>query len=274
MVWQLNYSLGNFYMEEITYLNDYPLEEYYICSEQYLKSRIDWDEISKKTTKNGVSYFAISDVVQLFSHLELDENYELICYLGREYHGIWGRIAAIKHGDNLAPVFDAKTESISFLFKGKDFKLPECAVPPMEAIYHDGTDEGYFEAVLCSLLLDAIPYLHFHNRNLKIIMDNPPPDFHMRWNTVVNIETWTPRRVNRSIIAFKRCIEDGVESSDGKDRIYLTQFVFERNLGFYHAFATKKHSMYRSQIDDDKRYNKNRCCCVFKESSVFVAEEM
>ena len=260
--------------EELHFLNDYPLEEYYILSEQYLKSRIDWHKISKEIEKNDVSYFSISDVVQLFPHLELDENYELICYLGREYHGIWGRIAALKHGDNVEPVFDTETERLSWLFMGKDFKLPEGAASPMEAIYHDGTDEGYLEAVLCSLLLDAIPYAHFQYRNLEVIMDNPPPDLHERWNAVVNIEDWTPRRVNRSIIAFKRYVEDGFGSSDGKDRIYLTQFVFERNLGAYHAFVTKKHhSMYRGQIDDDKRYNENRHCCVFRESSEFVAEE-
>ena len=261
-------------MKEISYLNDYPLEEYYLLCDQYLKSHIDWDEISKGITQNGVSYVVISDVMRLFPHLELDENYDLFCYLGSEYHGIWGRIAAIKHGDKFEPEFNAETETYSFLFMGKDFKLPECAVPPMEAIYHDGADEGYFEAVLCSLLFDAIPYLHFQNCNLEVIMDNPPSDLYERWNNVVNIEDWTPRRVNRSIIAFKRCIEDGLGSSNGKDRIYLTQFIFERNLGFYHAFATKKHSMYRSQIDDDKRYNKHRHCCVFKESSIFVAEEM
>ena len=44
-------------MEEITYLNDYPLEEYYILCEQYLKTRINWDAISEEIKQNGVSYF-------------------------------------------------------------------------------------------------------------------------------------------------------------------------------------------------------------------------
>ncbi len=261
-------------MEEITYLNDYPLEEYYILCEQYLKTRINWDAISEEIKQNGVSYFSMSDIVRLFPRLALDENYELICYLGKEYHGVWGRIAAIKQGDNLEPVFNAETETLSFLFMGKDFKLPECAVSPMEAIYHDGTDEGYFEAVLCSLLFDAIPYLHFENRNLEIIMDSAPPEFNEKWNIIVNTEDWTPRYINNSIFALVRKTEDGFGSSDGKDRIYLTQFNFQRNLGFYHAFITKKHhSMYRNQINDDKRYNKNRHCCVFTKSSVLIAEE-
>ena len=261
--------------EELCFLSYYPLEEYYILCEQYLKSRFDWDGIYEEIKQNGVSHFDVSDVLRLFPHLELDENYELICYLGQEYHGIWGRIAAIKKGDNLEPVFASETERASILFMGKDFKLPDGATPPMEALYHDGTDEGFFETVLCSLLLKAIPYLHFENRNLEIIMDNPPPDLNERWNTIIDIEDWTPRHINNSIIALVRKIEDGFGSSDGKDRIYLTQFNFQRNLGFYHAFIAKNHhSMYRNQIDDDKRYNENRHCCVFTESSVFVAEEI
>ena len=129
--------------------------------------------------------------------------------------------------------------------------------------------------MLCSFLLDAIPYFHFENRNLEIIMNGTPPDLAERWNTIVNIEDWTPRRIGNSIIAFKRKIEDGFGSSDGKDHIYLTQFYFEKHLGFYHAFKAKgRHSMYINQIDDDKRYNSKRHCCVFTESSVFVAEEI
>ena len=90
----------------------------------------------------------------------------------------------------------------------------------------------------------------------------------------LNSEDWTPRHINDSIIALVCKIEDGCGSSDGKDRIYLTQFNFQRNLGFYHAFIAKNHhSMYRNQINDDKRYNKNRHCCVFTKSSVLIAEE-
>ena len=261
--------------EELSFLNYYPLEEFYIICERYLKTRIDWDKINEEIDCKGFSCFDISDVIRLFSHLELDENYKLICYLSCEYHGIWGRIAAIKNGDNLEPVFDFKTKQASLFFMGKDFKLPESATPPMEALYHDGTDDGYFEAILCSLLLKAIPYLHFENRNSEIIINDPPSDLAERWNPIVDIEDWTPRRIGNSMIAFKRKIEDGFGSSNGKDRIYLTQFYFEKHLGFYHACkANGRPSMYRAQIDDDKRYNSKRHCCVFTESSVLVAEEM
>ena len=259
--------------EDLIYLDCYPLEECHILCEQYLR-RIDWDASCEEIKKSGVSYFDVSDVIRLFPHLELDENYKLICYLGREYHGIYGRITAIANGADIEPVLDEETERMSKLFHGKSFKLPEGSAPPMEAIYNDGTDDGYFEAVLCSLFIQAIPYTHFQYRNRNIIMDNPPPDLKDNWESIVAIDDWMPRRVNNSIIAFKRIIEDGIGSSDGRDRVYLTQFSFQRNLGFYHAFKPEKgHSMYRGQIDDDKRYNDNRHCCVFTESSVLVARE-
>lgn len=261
--------------EEFRFLNYPTLEKYHILCEQYLKSRINWDEISEEISEKGASYFSVSDVVSLFPHLELDENYELICYLSREYHGIWGRVAAIKNDADFEPVVSYKKgQQISLLFGGGIFKLPESAAPPMESLYHDGTDEGLLEAVLCSFLLEAIPYLQFENRKLKLIMDNPPLDLNEQWNTIVHIKDWRPRRVKNSIIAFKRKIEDGFGSSDGKDRIYLTQFSFKSDLRFYLAFELHdRHSMYKSHIEDDKRYNGNRHCCVFAESSVIVAEE-
>ena len=257
-------------MKEYSAFFCYPLEEYYVLCERYLKSRINWNDISKEIKQNDVSYFAISDVVRLFSHLELDENYELICYLGREYHGIWGRIAAMKKNENYIPGKQA-----SILFWGSNFQLPESAVPPMEAIYHDGTNEGFLEAVLCSFLIEAIPYLRFENRNLEIILNSPPSDLSEYWNIIVDIKDWTLRRVNNSIIAFKRDIENGFGGSDGKDRICLTQFNFKRNLGMDCFLKVRsEHSMYRNHIEDDKRYNENRYCCVFDKSSVLIAEEL
>lgn len=260
---------------ECSFLNRYPFDEYYVLCEQYIRTNINWDERIAEIGCNGVSYFDVSDVISLFPHLELDENYKLICYLSREYHGVWGRIAAIVKGADLAPVFDSEFNLKAMKFLGIRFNLPEKASPPMEAIYHDGTNEGYLEAILCSHLMDAIPYAHFVYRHRVIIMDDPPTDLSESWNTIVNVVDWTPRRVGNSIIAFRREIEDGFESSDGKDRIYLSQFHFERYLGSYHAFKMKNRlSMYRNQIDDDKRYNKDRHCCVFTERSVLIAREL
>lgn len=256
--------------EKQAFLEHYSSDAHYAICERYLECGIAWSECFAEIECNGVAYFDVSNVLQLYPHLELDENYRLICYLGREYHGIWGRIAAIRNDDDTKPVINPRKTLV-----GKEFELPEGTTPPMEAIYHDETDEGLLEAVLCSLFLQEIPYVYYENPSRARLMSVPPRDFAKKWNTFVDIENWIPRRVGDSIIAFKRESENGLGSSDGKDRIYLTQFDFERNLGFYHAFKAKNsYSMYKNQINDDKRYNEKRRCCVFVESSVLVAREI
>lgn len=252
------------------YLHQYPLDNHYQMCDQYLQCNLNWVKIKADIKKNGATYVDISDVLSLFKHLELDENYCLICYLSLEYHGLWGRVAAIKNSDAKAPVFE-NDKKRSFLIR-ENFKLPESSAPPMEAIYHDGTNEGYFEAVLCSLFLDAIP----ERKHWRMIMHEPPAYFKTDWKTFVDIHDWTPRRAYNSIIAVERKFEDafGDSCSDGKDRIYLSGFVFQSDLGLYHAFKPKdRFSMYQSQIDDGKRYTKERRCCVFSKSSVLIAHE-
>lgn len=146
-------------------LEQYSLEEHYAACRNFLEKWMDWTAISKGIEQNGVIKFDISDVISLFPHLELDENYKLICYLAREHHGIWGRIAALKYDDPTDHIMPSDNQKLSGLFHGPLFELPDCAAPPMEAIYNDGTHEGYYEAVLCELFLKAIPYTHFERKN-------------------------------------------------------------------------------------------------------------
>lgn len=87
------------------YLDGYPLEEHYAICRRFLCDGMDWSSISENIRKNGVITFDISNVLSCFPHLELDENYKLICYLTREYHGIWGRIAAVKDGGFFRPCY-------------------------------------------------------------------------------------------------------------------------------------------------------------------------
>lgn len=260
------------------YLDGYPLEEHYAICRRFLCDGMDWSSISENICQNGVITFDISNVLSCFPHLELDENYKLICYLTREYHGIWGRIAAVKDGDSAAPVIDPKDAWLSKLFHGQHFKLPETAAPPMEAVYNDGSHEGYFEALLCDLFLRAIPYTQFERNNWDIIMTQPPADLEQNWDTRLILPDWRPRAIGGedtdTILLCRRVIENGLGSSNGRDRIYLTQYNFLDSLKMYHALGEKnKHSMCRGQIDDDKRYNENRKCCVSSSSTILIAEE-
>ena len=250
-------------------LKDYPLESHYDACLKY-DSHLNWTYLKNQIKENGVIYFDASDCISLFPHLELDENYKFICYLSREYHGIYGHIAAIKDGDNIEPIYTKSTEQMSKLFHGKCFELPVSSVPPLEAVYNDGTPEGYFEAILLFEFLATLPRKLQNYR--PTVIETKYPESTDGWDIIVEIPNWEPRLEGSRIIAITRLVENGIGGSDGRDSYFLSQYKFQRNLGMYHAFMPKKERpLYKSQIDDDKRYTKERHCSVFVESSIQIA---
>lgn len=265
-------------MYKTIFLDSYPLNKHYSMCREYLYN-LDWSAKSEAVKKNGVIVFDISDVLNLFPHLELDEHYQLMCYLSSEYHGLYGQVAAIQHGSESSPILDPELQWMSFLLQGPYFSLPKTAVPPMEAIYNDGTPEGYFEAVLCEIFLSALPYTCFEKDHWNIILTTPPTAFNQTWDIHLSILDWQPRVIYcndtcQFLTLLQRNIENGFGSSDGRDSIYLTQYTFQHDLALYHAFHPKTpREPYPGQIDDNSRYTDIRHCCVSISSSISVAKE-
>ena len=255
-----------------TDLSQYPLEEHYRTCCRYICRSIDWTEISGILRKMETVSIDVSDAISLFPHLELDADYRLICYMTTEYHGIWGRVAAIpreKAGEQRC----GKERTGDRPLFGYELDIPEYAAPPMEAIYNDGTAEGYFEAVLCSLFLDAIPYTRFEQEHWNRIERSLPENYDAAWDSFIAVADWTPRYSKGKLIVYRRVVENGFGSSDGKDRIYLTQFDFCTSVNdylFWKALRTKR-PIDTNHIDDSNRYGETRKCCVFTRSSVLVA---
>jgi hypothetical protein len=260
------------------YIDDYPLKEHYASCEEFLYDVLDWDLMSKRIRAEGVIYFDISNALNLFPHLELDEDYKLVCYLSKEYHGIWGRIAAIKNGDSCEPVIDPKDEWLSKLFHGQCFELPECAVPPMEAIYNDGSPHGYLEALLAEEFLGAIPYTRFEQEHWDKCIFQYPNSFPSGWNIYENIYDLRPHitTTDYGSVIVSVCwlhFENGIGASDGCDTIRLSQHEFSKNLSL-RRFAEKMSNssgMYKGHIDDDSRYREGRRCCVSSERAITIA---
>lgn len=262
----------------LRYIDDYPLEAHYAGCEEFLFTTLDWDLIARRISAEGVIYFDISKVMNLFPHLELDEGCKLICYLSKEYHGTWGRIAAIKNGDSYEPVKDPDKEWLSKLFHGPQFDLPEGAVPPMEAIYNDGSPHGYFEALLAEEFLSAIPYTYFEQELWDKCIFSYPKGFPTDWDIYENIPDLRPHitttRYGSVIVSV--CwhhFENGFGSSDGSDRIRLAQHEFTKNLTWRHWATDRpnKHTLYKGRIDDNSRYREGRHCCVSIERAITVA---
>jgi hypothetical protein len=254
-------------------LSGYPLEEHYKACGQYMYHSMDWGSIRDSIREKGTVGIDVSDTVSFFPHLELDSEYRLICYMTSEYHGIFGEVAAVKKGDDWHPKCDTDKK-----FRPWDLNklnLPECTVPAMEAIFNDGSGEGYFEAVLCALFLHALPYARFEQEHWSIIMSATPDGYEEGWYYQVELADWNPRYVNHAITVLLRKVENGIGASDGKDRIYLTQFYFYRSVNDY-LIATMlrtKQPITSNHITDSNRYSDTRRCCAFTKSSVLVAQE-
>ena len=264
-------------MDQVCFLEHYPLENHYDICWHYLHQRIDWSTKAAEIHERGVTWFDVSDGMNLFPHLELDKNYALVCYLSSEYHGIWGRVAAVPQGASPIPTVDTETLWAK-LTQGTHFELPGEAAPPMEAIYHDGTTEGYFEALLCSLFLSALPYVRYEQERWDIIMTKPPADLDSAWDSYMEIPDWRPRMIANTLCAntllvFRRKIENGFGASSGKDRIYLSEYNFQNRLNWYHTLERRERTMYHGRINDDTRYTEKRRCCVSTASSILIACE-
>lgn len=106
------------------YLDDYPIHSSDEACSRYMAA-IDWRLVSQEIETNGVSYFDVSDTLPLFPHLTLDDDYILFCYVTREYHGLWGRVAALQK-DTPSPPVNVQPKGPL----GPSFELPDAAVPP------------------------------------------------------------------------------------------------------------------------------------------------
>lgn len=261
--------------EKVFSLENYDLDNYYNRSHHYMKKSIDWDAIDSAISEKKVTAFPVIDSLNLFSHLTLDKQYELWCYVTKEYHGIWGRVAAVptESDQELA----VKTD----LFGYPGLTLPNSAVPPMEALYHDGTAEGYFESVLCTQLFRAIPYVTYERDCYDHIRTEPPTDLAEQWNLHINLPDWTPKVFLKdkycTVVACKYEHENGIGGSSGKSRIKLSEYSFWNKLSFHHCLMHMKKSgnnIYPSHIDNDDRYSDGRHCCVAKEMSILIAEQI
>lgn len=256
-------------------LSHYPLDEHYRACQQYMHSAMDWDKISASIIQaNGTVGVDVSDAISLFPHLELDSEYRLICYMTSEYHGIFGEVAAVKQSDDWRPKFDSNKKFHPHL-TFNELQMPECTVPAMEAIFHDGTAEGYFEAVLCTLFLEALPDVRFEQDHWYVIMYAPPSDYEKKWEHYVALADWKPRHSGDTIIALKRKPENGLGSSDGKDLIFLTQYAFHSSINhaWVASFLRTKHPDTSNHITSTNRYSDTKKCCLFSHSSVLIARE-
>ncbi len=263
--------------KQILFLDRYPLKQCYDKCHHFINKQIDWYKVGRKIEQDKVTSFSVDTCMAFFPHLQLDDDYSLICYVTTEYHGIWGRVAAIPKTqlDNIV------LETEKGIFGGVELKLPQVAAPPMEAIFCDGTPDGFLEALLLKQLLNAIPYVRYEKKNYNHFITSRPSEYALRWNEFVDIPDWRPRIMisdmnHVELIAFTHVTENGLGSSSGKDRIYISKYQFHRNLSMIlmlESMGSKRSRMYHAHIDNRERYCAGKHCCVTDNSRILIAEE-
>ncbi len=259
------------------YIDDYPFDERYKACDDY-QNQIDWNRASAAIQIDGIAWFDVSTAIGVFPNLVLDENYRLFCCMTREYHGFWGRVAAMHRDDPELPKLE---ESI---LPGYSFALPPNAAPPMQAVYRTDHPHGYLDAILCQRLLCDIPYAGNVHSKRKEIIDKAPSDFQSGWDVFLDIADWPPRIIRDSdgfrsiacgkLLLFHRVFENGLGSSDGLDSLYLDEYRFYSSPGIYGmVHRNNVNSMYHGFINGNDRYSSDRRCCVFECSSIEVAKQ-
>ena len=240
------------------YLDQYPFDEIAVKCENYIRS-FDWDKIYDDIDEEKVVHFDVSDCVDIFEHLQLDDDYQLICYVSREYHGMLGRTVALKKGRP----DEARHKGAGI---GFNVELPPAAANPMEAIYNDGTPEGYLEAVLFSEFVYDIPNSHFqHHREVPVIT-SVPNDILSKWDIFVNVSDLRPKifieKDNASLYLFQRKYAGVFAPTDSRDEIILSQYNFDK-YGFTHymtnygkdSFKEHPSNSLRKNYSETKRYS-------------------
>ena len=254
----------------------YPLAERHADTLKYMNN-LDWDRIRKCIHKDIVAHFDISNAVDIFPHLKLDSNYSLFCYVSNEYHGLWGRVAAVRNCCDVRPRIIREDG----LF-GPQFDFPRYSFEPMEAIYNDGTPEGYLEALVLAGLLSSVPFTHHKQDHRDQFIDTSPPDFHLNWNIYEKIPTWTPLLIedDEKVVVFicRRHFENGIGASNGLDSISIHKCTFYPTLARLHKFDTKLFHEpvpreLRAWIRTDSRYSPTHRCSACKDVGVLIAQE-
>ena len=252
-------------------LDDYPFDSALDAALRYI-NRTDWDTIHRRIGEESVICFDVSNMVSVFPHLSLHGDYTLQCYMAREYHGSFGEIAAVKKGNPTAPDIQ---KGLHF----PTYRLPDTAVPPLDALYHDGSPHGYLEALLMAQFLSVFPRFHHENPGARRCLTQPPADLHENWDSFVELSDWRPRlfRHDNGSATLYACwlsYSSPFGSGDGRDSICLREHTFT-DIFSLRLMRCLRHETANtnSPIYGDLKRAPTPYCCAHSTSSIQIAKE-
>lgn len=248
------------------HLRDYPLDRIRSLCMDVIDHQYQIVRELAKEEKWPVS-ISMPDLTGLFPHLHMDENYDLFGYYVREYHGLFGKIAALnKIDDHTATVENYLIPIIH---------LPKEAVDPMEIIYCDGTGEGYFEAILLKNLIRGLEHFRGNSPNGREIISFQGMDL-SQWETIAEVSDWSIRfELGKRSCSMYLFEIDAVTIEDfGNPRkVYLRRCSFNDDLDFIQAFERRNRQDYPNRLESRGRYSTQKHCCVFSDTALMIAQE-
>ncbi|MBC8585110.1 hypothetical protein [Youxingia wuxianensis] len=250
-------------------LDQYPIAETYRAISDVENPLLDklefaFNEISHSENPEWPIELCLNSLILPYKHLSLDKEYDIFCYVAKEYHGSLGTVAAIKRGD----IHNAKCKNKYFL---PIIELPQNAIDPMEAIFCDGTPEGYLEVVLFAKLIFGFPMSFNIYSDQTSILFSRPDSLIDEWDLLIDVNDWVPKVKDSLLYLYMYEYEHGMEASNGRSRISLRCYSFTDALWLRHAITEK--SRYPSQLLDKNRYQNGKHCCAFNITSIDIAEQ-
>lgn len=224
----------------------------------------------------GVGWQDISDVVNLFPHLSLDENYSLFCYISSEYHGTYGKVAAVPTNNTSEPLLTAEENRFGY----RDIVLPEKAASPMEALYADGSPESYLEALYVNKFFSLIP--RPYDKYQPYCLYSPASVLSNAWNHFISIEDWRPRLIQKANNSAPTLYSLWLYESPILGTLsYYASYISLVENNFYdhidplYSFinSRKINPPYPTCITERKRYKSGLHCCVSGEKGITIAKE-
>ena len=248
------------------YLRDYPTDHIKSSCMDVINNQYRVVSQQAKEKKWPIS-ISVPNLTELFPHLFLDEDYDLFGYYAMEYHGLFGKIAAVKKcDDHTASVEDFLIPIIH---------LPQEDVDTMEVVYCDGTGEGYFEAILLKKLIRGLEHFRWNSPHGREMISFQGMDL-SQWETIAEVSDWSIRfelgKKNCSMYLFE--IDTvSFENLSQPRRVYLRRCSFSDDLDLIRAFERRKKKEYPNQLESRGRYSAQKHCCVFTDTAIMIAQE-
>lgn len=202
----------------------------------------------------GVVYADITNIMEFFKHLQIDENYKIIvCYEALDVI-IAGKVFAVEKGNE---VYGAGVNDRPGGFIHGQYS-------PLEVIFCDNTPEGYLEVAIFNSTMEELSCGHENPVKNFVCFDetirkNPNP-------FIIKPDNWLPKYYVDSF-GYKKLLTCEYDYLNG---ISLCEYIF--------AYGTRVevmnyNRMYKSHVHEfNRRFSANKECCIFDKRQITIRD--